>query len=155
MKYIMAYITGSLFILVGLAIALYGLIQVWNAWKSNSWVAIEGEIIESTVKSQRDSDGRNYSPAVRYSFRIGGHDYVGTRVFFGDRYSERDTAYANKYVAQYPAGSKVTVYYNPTEPSSAVLQRGAFKKTYLFLAFGIGFASFAAWFCFMAWMCED
>ncbi len=152
MKYIGAYIIGYMFILVGLAVSIYGLIQIWNAWGSISWIAAEGEVTESTIKSTRDSDGTHFSPAIRYAYRVDGRDFVGTRVFLGDAYSETDTTYANKYVARYPAGAKVTVYYNPREPSSAVLQRGAFKKTYLFLTFGIGFASFAAWFCVQVWM---
>ena len=47
--------------------------------------------------------------------------YESKRVTIGKIQGRRDSA---KFVARYPVGAEVTVYYNPGDPSKAVLIRG-------------------------------
>jgi hypothetical protein len=66
-----------------------------------------------------------------------GTPYHASRVAFGaDSFGHRQ---AKAVVAKYPAGSAVTVYYNPEKPGEAVLEQSA-KGTLVFMIVGAMFA---------------
>jgi Protein of unknown function (DUF3592) len=61
-----------------------------------------------------------WSSVIEYSYRVQDRDYHGTRLAFGaDVAGPRDLA--EKTAARYPVGSKVTVHFDPANPSFAVL----------------------------------
>ena len=71
-----------------------------------------GTVISSTVQVPAQV------PLVIYSYSVGGTVFRGQRVRAADEPS--DTAAAT--VARYPAGAPVVVYYDPTNPSDALLE---------------------------------
>jgi hypothetical protein len=99
-----------------------------DAMKAARWPTEAGTVLSSRSVSRRVlAPGRGnvtmevWSPLVEFSYRVGGRDYHGARIAFGAGVSGgRDLAEAT--VARYPAGSAVTVHYDPANPSSAVLE---------------------------------
>jgi hypothetical protein len=73
---------------------------------------------------------------VRYEYVVGGRTYTCDRVSFGD-HSSSDAARAQAIVKRYPKGRKVTAYYDPEDPSLAVLERGTSGWTYAPLGMGL------------------
>ena len=63
----------------------------------------------------------NY-PVVQYSYQVGGRSYQGSRIAPGP---EVGGTGAGKIIERYPVNSQVTVYYNPQNPSDAVLETKA------------------------------
>jgi hypothetical protein len=115
---------------------------------SNSWPSTAGVIEEATIQTRHstDSDGStntSYSPHVRYSYRVGGADYSSTKISFGFGVGSSNYNKAQQWLAGYPQGKQVPVYYDPANPQNAVLERAARGSTtgyvlgVIFIALGI------------------
>lgn len=90
----------------------------------SQWPSTLGTILMSTLESRRSSDNGGYTsyPVVQYSYRIGEQIYQGRKIAPG---LEVGGTGAGKVVARYPAGAQVMVFYNPQNPSDAVLETKA------------------------------
>lgn len=118
------------FIGIGAALIFYSLRSRKKAEASQAWPSTNGQITESRVahSTSTDSEGDrsdSYSPSVRYSYQVMGQTYTGKNIGFGAQTSYNRPAKAEAALEQYPAGGVVTVYYNPEDPSDAVLARQA------------------------------
>jgi hypothetical protein len=60
-------------------------------------------------------------PVVQYTYQVMGQMLQGRKVMPGP---EVGGTGAHKVVNRYPAGAQVMVYYDPNNPSDAVLERG-------------------------------
>jgi hypothetical protein len=97
---------------------------------SQGWPATTGTIIDADVSRSmhEDSDGDNhysYSPHVRYTYQVIGSEFTGDKITFGFGKGYGSEAKAQQALANYPVGKQVTVYYDPENPASAVLERKA------------------------------
>jgi hypothetical protein len=63
-----------------------------------------------------------YRARTVYEYGVDGQTYRSERVAFGGLIRSAMPSFARRGIAKYPAGSLVTVYYNPNEPSQAVLE---------------------------------
>lgn len=91
---------------------------------------IQGTIISSKIELQHDEDGTAYRPEISYGYVVAG------RRFTCDRYSyctwmPSRLAKAGEIVGRHPPGSRVVVYYNPTDPADAVLRPGLVAADFL------------------------
>lgn len=105
--------------LVAVSIAVFGVLlgEYRYAVASESWPSTQGEVLSSAVRRS----GRTRWAAVRYSYRVGGKEMVGARV----RYvAPVALEWASTTVSRYPAGTPVTVYYDPEQPRESVLEPG-------------------------------
>ncbi|MGX5841226.1 DUF3592 domain-containing protein [Mesorhizobium sp. ArgA1] len=103
------------------------------------WLPTPGKIISSRVEarkvrvsgvgpdSEKVTETRNF-PAITFEYK------VGNKKFRGSRYSVKENLgnfEVEETLAQFPTGAAVTVFYNPADPSKAVIERslpeGAFK----------------------------
>lgn len=129
------------FCLVVLAIGLVFFIGSWNALKdglaSPGWTQTRGEIVSSRVSENRGSDNRDstYSADVKYTYRVEGKEYTSYNVQFGNA-ADSNANITEGIVRRFPAGSLVTVYYAPDNPSNAVLIPGLSGGA--FIGLGIG-----------------
>ena len=136
------------FVMVGLGCLSLGVRNIVLAQKSSSWISTQGVILHSEVVSQRSappvhrrSSGRpTFGARVEYQYSALGREFRSSRVSFGD-FSSGDVTHARSIVSKYPAGKAVTVYFDPHDPSLAVLETGITTSTYLLG--GIGFVFFA------------
>ena len=129
-----ALICGGFFVLVLLALGggliFYGLRSRQKAEASQSWPSTTGQIIRSEVKqsANTDDDGNtsySYYPSVEYTYQITGQTYTSKRLVFGALKGYGSSAKAVADLQPYSLGGQVTVYYNPENPSEAVLERKA------------------------------
>jgi hypothetical protein len=117
-------VLGLIFLAIGVQSMVYGAHIIQDARASLSWPTVRGQVTESTVSTD-DSDGFiEYRASVTYEYAANGRQYVGGRISFLDE-SFPDPEPARDEAAQYPVGASVNVYYNPEDPSSAVLEPGA------------------------------
>jgi hypothetical protein len=92
-----------------------------NAVKN--WPSVLGKVTTSRV-SYETTDKTNATPFVTYTYDVDGKTYKEGSISPGDL-TIADTENAEKVVARYPRGSVVTVYYNPKNPSQAVLEKSS------------------------------
>ena len=89
----------------------------------SQWPSTMGTVMMSTIEQRSSSEG-GYTdyPVVQYSYQVGGQAHQSYKLAPGP---EVGGTGARKVVARYPAGAQVMVFYNPQNPSDAVLERKA------------------------------
>jgi hypothetical protein len=89
----------------------------------SQWPSTMGTVHASFLERRSSSEGgsTNY-PVIQYSYQVGGQAYQGMKIAPGP---EVGGTGAGKVVARYPAGAQVMVFYNPQNPSDAVLETKA------------------------------
>jgi hypothetical protein len=87
------------------------------------WPSTLGAVNASYLERRSSSEGgsTNY-PVVQYSYQVGGRAYQGMKIAPGP---EVGGTGAGKVVERYPPGAQVMVFYNPQNPSDAVLETKA------------------------------
>ena len=115
------------FIAIGLGMLYYARRLSAKAQQSLSWPSAEGVISHSAMllQMQQTSSSTNaatYKADVAYRYKVRGRDYSSGRITLLDFSSTAGRA--QSIVNRYADGAPVTVYYNPVDPSDAVLERG-------------------------------
>jgi hypothetical protein len=109
-----------------------------------TWGDTQGTILSADVASSDGYDQSTnsyqtyYEPVVTYQYDVKGAQYTGSRVAeLGGRYGSKNDV--EKFLADHPVGSIVTVYYDPADPSKAILEKGlgSIGRKQLWLAGGI------------------
>ena len=125
MMYIIVLALGGLFGLIGALLLIVGIVNQRKAQTSQGWPTVPGRITSSKLVTHMDSDDDGsssimYEPAVDYVYVIAGQQYIGRRVSFGaNRFDQR---HAEQILQRYVQGATVNVYYDPNNPSEAVLE---------------------------------
>jgi hypothetical protein len=109
---------------------------------SQNWPSVIGRIDHSTVRktvhhSSHGSSSHSYYPEVVYSYSVMGTEYQSQQIGFGLNVSGPSSG-AKKEAARYRVGSTPRVYYNPQDPSKAVLEqkiRNNAASLFLIIAF--------------------
>lgn len=111
----------------------------WTNRRSARRPSVAGVVIRSAVRS--DDDGQCVVEFA-YRFRLGGITHEASRIAYAARWPAPPVPL--NLVEQFPVGHRVTVFYDPTRPSSAVIQRGTDPYTSALALAGAAVA-FAAW----------
>jgi hypothetical protein len=109
---------GAIAIAIGAVLYVVQLRQGLRADASKKWPQAAG-IVTASALEKSPQHRRRYTAALQYSYRVGGRDYHGSRVFWGG--NEGREKHMASVVDTYPAGSKVRVFYDPQNPAEAVL----------------------------------
>jgi len=101
----------------------------------SQWPSTMGTVMMSRIEQRSSSEG-GYTdyPVIQYAYQIGGQAYQGYKLAPGP---EVGGTGAGKVVARYPSGAQVMVFYNPQNPSEAVLERKAPAQWLLWLILAI------------------
>jgi hypothetical protein len=96
---------------------------VHHALAARSWSAQQCTVVRSEVRPQEsDEGGDTYSPAVLYSYLIGGVEHRSDTYSFLTFSVGRNSA--ERAAGLHPSGSTATCYVNPADPDDAVLHPG-------------------------------
>lgn len=106
-------------------------VKTWQAREARSWPQVPGKVVTSVAEAREvrvsDDDreegyrleSRTFAN-VTYEYAVGGRKLRRNRISIGEDLGNFEVA---EKLAKYPAGSIVTVYYNPRHPDQAVLER--------------------------------
>ncbi len=98
---------------------------------SARWPTATGTItqssVETEVEQEEDDRGRErselvYRVALQFAYRVGAREFHSTHWNWGWTALHSDRSRAEEVVAKYPVGRQVTVYYDPAQPETAVLE---------------------------------
>lgn len=114
-------VIGSFFALVGLVMAVVGIVTLRKWLASRHWPQAPARIVASGVREVHHfEDQVMFQPEVKFTFAVGRNEITGTNIAFANKlYQTR--AQATKAVSQYPVGRVVMARYDPQEPTQAVL----------------------------------
>jgi len=122
---------------VCLAIALMGIFGYAQgrrrAAESARWPTAPGTVTTSAVLEERvedtDRDDKSFVRTItryrldlRYAYKVGARDFVGTDAGVGWEAVYGDRGAAEKVAARYAPGQHVSVYYDPQKPANALLE---------------------------------
>jgi hypothetical protein len=143
--------------LLGLATAVFGVYFIFYGNEAASWPETQGTVVAAAVRtrtssrlsqspSQRDRS-RQFYPFITYRWTVNGQTYTGSRYRIGanaDGYYFDEREKAQEEVDRQRPGSAIPVFYDPDDPSAAVLLPDASGGIYvplplglLMLAFGV------------------
>lgn len=92
------------------------------------WQIADGIITKSGIKRA----GSTFSPDIQYQYFVLGTEYQGMNVTITLKQTYK-LKIAQEWIAQYPVGARVKVFYNPTNYKIAVLEKGFSLKGALIL----------------------
>jgi hypothetical protein len=146
----------ALFLPIGcVAIGLLGLRLYWQTRRklqaSGNWPTAAGTITESEVVEalNRETDDRGhetvsteYRVGIRFSYKVAGREFHSGNWKWGWTAIHGSPEKPAAIVAAYPVGKSVLVFYDPTEPATAVLEpgnrQGSLVQLVFSLVFGLG-----------------
>ncbi len=127
-----AVILVAVLIIFGLILGGFGLFRYSIGKKSANWPQVTGKITYSRAESRRVDDRTQYSPSVKYTYKVAGRQYAGNRISASDMY-QKTLSGARDVLRKYPAGGEVSVFYNPDDPGVSVLKTGMPKNVFVLL----------------------
>ncbi len=108
-------------------LGLFGLVFIGGAlWlrnmsaRASGWPAVEGEVTKSLLETEHLAN--TASASIAYRFTVDGHEYEASQFSFAVQSAM--LVHAKRLLVEYPVGRKVQVHYDPSNPSSAVIQTG-------------------------------
>lgn len=100
------------------------------------WMETQGRILHADVQARRSRSGTGYStsyyPLVVYEYEVGGRRYQSQQIRAGHQVGLGFAGMVQNQVAKYPIGATVPVYFNPNDPSQAVLDKSGSMATSIF-----------------------
>ena len=110
-----------IFVLVGIALGIYGVGLVRDARRCATWPTVEGHVVRTDAQVvSREKDKRVYAPNVVYTYTVNGKTYESSRLTLVPRnYNQLSTVQG--ILAQYPAGGTTKVFHDPDDPANCVL----------------------------------
>ena len=135
---------SSLFVIIGIAVMIFGVKEYLSAKYSETWPNVKGIVLSSEIKSHLSNDSRTtYSAEINYEYSIDNETISNNQIKFG-YLSTSDRSDASEYTNKYPKNKDVTVFYNSSDPYESVLEPGVHTSTYFMPIFGLVFALFGS-----------
>jgi hypothetical protein len=113
---------------------IMGVSPLLQALDSREWAETACIIDSSAVKRHHSSDGTTYSVAISYTYQVQGRHYQSDRYNFSSASSSGHRSKA-AVVARYPVGSEQVCWFDPEDPSRAVLSRDIPSIVYFIFPF--------------------
>lgn len=114
------------FVMVAIAWIVVGASSGVRGLMTHRWPTATGQITEQRLATRFDDAS---GPTIRYTFEVNGQTYVGDGIQFGAWGNKR-----TRVLREHPVGTDVTVRYNPSDPSQAVLIAGPSANVLIFFA---------------------
>ncbi len=126
------YVTMFFVIFFGGFIAIIVVVKLRQVHAASRWPQVRGQIIsgetttaEVTTRHATDTNERDVREVrnfanIKYRYSVAGKQFTGSRVSIGDDMGNDELEIRMK---RYPKGRSVTVFYDPADPASAVLER--------------------------------
>lgn len=121
-----------MFIIAGFGVTVWGAMVMARSRRSLGWPKAEGVIEVSDAAGGAD----DLLPRIEYSYTVGAQRYRRHIEFPSDLTPTPE--FGRSYVARYPTGAQVQVFYDPESPEKATLEPGMGHGDWMILAIGIG-----------------
>lgn len=121
-KFIFLLVSGASLMFLAIIV-----VRFVGDYKTSRWPSTQGRVVSSKARSRErvrhgidDEESVGTVAHVVYEYQVGEETYKGHRIRLVEPTVKTDLA---GMLQRYPAGSTVTVYYNPERPRDAVLER--------------------------------
>lgn len=111
---------------------------LWQASRqldaARRFLPTEAEVVRSDVATRRDADGTTYRPDVAFRYEVAGAAYEADTLHFAV-WGSSDRSDAEAAIRPFPVGAMTTAWYDPDDPSVAILQPGVKHLPWFLLIF--------------------
>lgn len=125
---------------LGIFLVVVGLRYVSGGGKVGKWALADGRILSAEIAERESMDAESKmvsrTPIIRYEYEVEGKRYESQRVSNVGLTSNWSPE-IDELLGRYPAGSEVWVFYDPSDPSSAVLEPVAKLPDYARIMVGL------------------
>lgn len=130
----------SVFLLFGIAALVVMLLTiVWPELRANRhYVETRCKVVSRSISEHRGEDSVTYRPDITVEFELLGKKFR-TTTYDAARMYQGGRDHAEAALAKFQEGKEYPCWYDPTNPTQAVLVRGYSGWTYLFLLVPISF----------------
>jgi hypothetical protein len=126
-----AMVFFAFFMAMGILTMSLGVSAYFEAQQVQDWPSTTGTVTNNGIREELSHGGGRghtphhvYYPEVQYSYQVNGATYYGSDIAkIESGYSSYADAYS--YVDVHAVGTPVTVYYDPDNPSEAVLEKNS------------------------------
>lgn len=116
-----------------------------RAAAAGDWPAVEGRVVATRIDATQHTDDEGdryttYHPVVAYAYQVENRTFRSERLYLNEieTFDYRDDALA--FLAEYPTGTPIEVFYNPANPSdSAVVIEGPSWTILVVTVLGLAF----------------
>ena len=136
MDFIQPQIIGTLLLLVGAGVVVHFIRTSRKVEAAQLWPSVKGLVTTSVVK-RGGGKNRVYSAKIRYTYSVHGFEFEGRRLALGGELDTSNRARAEARCAKYPEGSEPEVFYDPSNPKNACLERVQEGKGFTLLIAGV------------------
>ena len=132
---------GKITLIVGIGLLAWSGYTYTKASASQSWPSTQGQVVTSEVKKTTHTSQNGtkwvFKPILKYEYSVDNLDFTGNRIRFTSFEINHEKEHkAKREISAYPVGKKVSVFYNPNNPTDAVLVVGVGSRVYM--GFGLG-----------------
>jgi len=141
----------TLFALPFFAVGVWMLWSVSNsfydAWRMQSWVQVEAQLIRGGYTTNSGSDSDTYEAYAEYAYTLGGERFIGERVSLsdgGDNIGDYQIDMGRRLQRILANGKPTVVYVDSDTPNDSIVDRDlrwgliGFKAIFLFVFGGVG-----------------
>jgi hypothetical protein len=119
---------GKVILVVGIplfaAILAFQGVYFCRAVRSLYWPSVVGVVSKSARETVYTEHGRRAEAKIEYVYDVKGTRYRNGTIAFGMLRGKLTWGDADRRLAEFPVGRRVTVYYDPRRPRVACLRRG-------------------------------
>lgn len=131
---------------IGIGFVLYCRRMAGKAERSELWPPTSGWVTRSEVVTDTSLVGtaarRVYKSAIEYTYTVGSQEHRSDTICIGGTFDTSLRGRAEKRCSRYPVGASVNVFYDPSNPDTACLEKSA-EGTLLFTWVGVGLIALA------------
>lgn len=107
---------------------------------SRGFLPVPGVLEAVDLRSHsKPKGGRRYELVVNYRYEVAGQSYLGERWGAAGQQSSSSRKKLQDWAGLHPVGSAVEVFYDPADPSQAVLERGGEGRAWMIIGLGAAF----------------
>ncbi|WP_321470467.1 DUF3592 domain-containing protein [uncultured Paludibaculum sp.] len=141
---------AAIFMAIGAALLIPGLVNLWNARASERWPVVPGRILyhkeDSSTSTSKDDEGETttsttYSTRVIYRYQVNGETHFNNVRIFGQLAGSSEE-WAAEIASAYPMGKDVEVSFKPDDPDTAALEPGIVSESFWLPGAGAAFLLF-------------
>jgi hypothetical protein len=119
----------ALFGYMGVAVLVSGVKNVWWGAVSSGWARAPAEVIRSEVTTERSRNSdrttsTTYTAHLLFAYEVAGEQYTTGQIRFGESLGSGDPSEPELHRLRYPEGARVSVVYDPKDPSVAAARPG-------------------------------
>jgi hypothetical protein len=123
------------FVTVGILQFAWSTYSWYEALQTTRWPTTTGTISFAKVVEVSGGGGTGYVPTVTYTYEVRGVSYLGKKIHVLD--GSDMPSRAQQTIREFGTNSTVQVFFDPDDPSNALLKPGLYLDLFLWLALSL------------------